>query len=333
MTKIIQRHDTVANWTSVNPVLAAGEMGVETDTNKFKFGDGVTAWNSLAYAAGEGGGDSYTKTETDNLLNTKQDKLTAKAPLKIAEEGVKELDNLKIRLSGYDLTDDFTFKINNTTTGGGAYLITTSYIPCNTADYWSIVIRTKFSNTSPLFYSNNFQDGFYFAADVICLSTNGQIWQYRYNPSLSSIVGTDVYIKYEYTGNSYRTAYSRDDVTYTTINTFNTNAKIKHDISVGIAHSNSSSNYYNGEIYFNDSYYTVNGVKYPFVTETGELTISNTPATTSSLGVVQPDGTSITVNEAGIISGQDVKTFTGYSDTGTLVLKSINGVLQWVAES
>ena len=52
MTKIIQRNDTAANWTSVNPVLAAGEMGVETDTNKFKFGDGGTAWSSLAYASG-----------------------------------------------------------------------------------------------------------------------------------------------------------------------------------------------------------------------------------------------------------------------------------------
>ena len=52
MTKIIQRHDTAANWTSVNPVLAAGEMGVETDTNKFKFGDGTTAWSGLAYASG-----------------------------------------------------------------------------------------------------------------------------------------------------------------------------------------------------------------------------------------------------------------------------------------
>lgn len=52
MTKIIQRHDTAANWTSVNPVLAAGEMGVETDTNKFKFGDGSTVWSGLAYASG-----------------------------------------------------------------------------------------------------------------------------------------------------------------------------------------------------------------------------------------------------------------------------------------
>jgi hypothetical protein len=43
------RNDTAANWTSSNPVLAQGEMGIETDTRKFKFGDGTTAWNSLSY--------------------------------------------------------------------------------------------------------------------------------------------------------------------------------------------------------------------------------------------------------------------------------------------
>ena len=75
-TRIVNRNDTSRLWTAANPVLAVGEMGVETDTNKFKFGDGTTAWSSLAYAAGEGGGgDSYTKTEIDNLLSDKQDKL------------------------------------------------------------------------------------------------------------------------------------------------------------------------------------------------------------------------------------------------------------------
>jgi hypothetical protein len=43
------RNDTAANWISANPILAQGEMGIETDTRKFKIGDGVTAWNSLAY--------------------------------------------------------------------------------------------------------------------------------------------------------------------------------------------------------------------------------------------------------------------------------------------
>ena len=48
------RRDTAANWTSANPTLAIGEMGLETDTKKFKIGDGTTAWNSLAYGGIQG---------------------------------------------------------------------------------------------------------------------------------------------------------------------------------------------------------------------------------------------------------------------------------------
>ena len=51
-TRLQQRRDTAANWTSNNPTLAAGEIGYETDTAKFKIGNGSTAWTSLAYAYG-----------------------------------------------------------------------------------------------------------------------------------------------------------------------------------------------------------------------------------------------------------------------------------------
>lgn len=44
------RYDTAANWTSNNPTLLAGEIGIESDTKKMKVGDGTTAWTSLAYA-------------------------------------------------------------------------------------------------------------------------------------------------------------------------------------------------------------------------------------------------------------------------------------------
>lgn len=58
-TLIQNRRDTAANWTSVNPTLAAGEIGYETDTGKFKMGNGATAWSSLTYfIAGAGGGIS-----------------------------------------------------------------------------------------------------------------------------------------------------------------------------------------------------------------------------------------------------------------------------------
>ena len=60
-TRIILRNDTAANWTLHNPVLKLGEMGIETDTNMFKFGDGVTAWNGLHYA-GKGEADLEIKS-------------------------------------------------------------------------------------------------------------------------------------------------------------------------------------------------------------------------------------------------------------------------------
>lgn len=51
VTQIQIRRGTAAQWTSANPTLASGEFGYETDTGKFKIGDGSTAWNSLSYKA------------------------------------------------------------------------------------------------------------------------------------------------------------------------------------------------------------------------------------------------------------------------------------------
>ena len=45
------RRDTASNWTSADPTLAAGEFAIETDTDKYKIGDGSTAWTSLGYSS------------------------------------------------------------------------------------------------------------------------------------------------------------------------------------------------------------------------------------------------------------------------------------------
>jgi len=55
-TVIKVRAGTAAQWTSANPVLALGEMGVETDTQRSKFGDASTAWASLSYSVGDSSG-------------------------------------------------------------------------------------------------------------------------------------------------------------------------------------------------------------------------------------------------------------------------------------
>ena len=48
-TRIQLKHGLAANWTKKNPVLLAGEMGIETDTLKMKVGDGTSNWNALGY--------------------------------------------------------------------------------------------------------------------------------------------------------------------------------------------------------------------------------------------------------------------------------------------
>ena len=48
-TRIQLKHGLAANWTKKNPVLLAGEMGIETDTLKMKVGDGTTNWTDLGY--------------------------------------------------------------------------------------------------------------------------------------------------------------------------------------------------------------------------------------------------------------------------------------------
>ena len=59
-----QRRDTAANWTSSNPTLAAGEIGYETDTAKFKIGTGSTVWTSLAYSL-----DTVTASSANTFTN------------------------------------------------------------------------------------------------------------------------------------------------------------------------------------------------------------------------------------------------------------------------
>lgn len=57
-TRIKLRRDTAANWTATNPILAAGEPGLETDTGKIKYGNGVSHWNTIEHI----GGDALTNT-------------------------------------------------------------------------------------------------------------------------------------------------------------------------------------------------------------------------------------------------------------------------------
>lgn len=63
--RIQLRRDTASNWVAANPVLLAGEIGIETDTLKFKIGNGDN-WNNIT---------SYANTTPDGLTSSLSDYL------------------------------------------------------------------------------------------------------------------------------------------------------------------------------------------------------------------------------------------------------------------
>lgn len=90
MATIQLRRGTAAAWTSANPTLSSGEIGVETDTLKFKVGNGSTAWNSLSY---EG-----VPLDTDTALAANSDSRAA------SQKAVKAYADARIDDTAYDAT-------------------------------------------------------------------------------------------------------------------------------------------------------------------------------------------------------------------------------------
>ena len=81
--KIQLRRDTSANWTSNNPILAAGEVAFTsdvfytgTDQQRFKIGDGVQTWTQLDYVP-EGGASAYPEHLYLTVVNKTGDNLLA----------------------------------------------------------------------------------------------------------------------------------------------------------------------------------------------------------------------------------------------------------------
>ena len=73
LTRFELRRNLASVWTSTNPILLAGEPGVETDTGQMKVGNGTDRWNSLVYVGKGGGGATgplgFIKS-SDNIYGT-----------------------------------------------------------------------------------------------------------------------------------------------------------------------------------------------------------------------------------------------------------------------
>ena len=86
MATIQIKRGTAADWLAANPVLALGELGLETDTNKLKAGNGTSSWYELQYIAGSGGGGGGGAVTS---VNSK----TGDVVLVKADLGLGEVDN------------------------------------------------------------------------------------------------------------------------------------------------------------------------------------------------------------------------------------------------
>lgn len=62
------RRGTGADWTSKNPILLAGEFGLDTSNSGIKIGDGENPWNQLSYFAGSGGSAINASTTNAGIV-------------------------------------------------------------------------------------------------------------------------------------------------------------------------------------------------------------------------------------------------------------------------
>lgn len=91
MADLIQlRRDTKQRWAEVNPILHEGEPGIEVDTRRMKFGDGVTPWNDLLYGGTDNILDDSVTTEKihDGAVTTPKIADKAITTEKIADEAI-----------------------------------------------------------------------------------------------------------------------------------------------------------------------------------------------------------------------------------------------------
>jgi len=76
------RRGTAAEWAAANPVLAPGEPGLETDTGRFKVGNGIATWSALAVVNALG---SLDQPQTGHIENI--DRLDLASPASTASTG------------------------------------------------------------------------------------------------------------------------------------------------------------------------------------------------------------------------------------------------------
>ena len=107
--------NTRSQWAATNPVLLAGEPGLENDTENLKIGDGRTAWSGLPYFGNPGYWGSFwdTTSQVAALANTAY--AIKLRQVDTASRGIKIISNERITFDHpgiYSIT--FSIQFTNT---------------------------------------------------------------------------------------------------------------------------------------------------------------------------------------------------------------------------
>lgn len=174
------RGDTAANWTGADPVLHNREPGLETDTLKWKVGDGSTSWTGLPYFGGGGGGGidfGVANSGTYLDIETTADD---------GSQGIYLHDTAVTGSPGINLTSDagYVFAEGNSYSGFGSggnevyaayttgvFLVVAGSMVCETTLGAGSVFRVKDSGGNPMLSTTEGVGGIATAPPVSSAST------------------------------------------------------------------------------------------------------------------------------------------------------------------
>lgn len=145
-TRIVLRSDTAENWTSSNPQLLKGEIGVEIDTLKFKFGDGTKQWNDLKYA---GVGSDELNSAIESYINENILGEDGKIKPELLPEGVGSANVYDVTKDALTKSDEEVIKAKvtelkgSTTFGKGDIFIITTNVSDTVYELTGYILASK----------------------------------------------------------------------------------------------------------------------------------------------------------------------------------------------
>ena len=276
------RRGLADDWFDANPTLAPGEIGIETDTNTFKFGDGNTPWNSLDYAL-SGTVDDYillsTKGAANGVASLDSSGFVPASQLPpLAKVTVSAVANQAARLALTAESGDIAIQADNGTT----YVLSAS--PASTNGNWREISATAAISSAIASHEAD-TTGVHGIADtsILVTTTGTQTLTNKTITSPSGLVKSDVGLS-----NVDNTSDENKPVSLATLSALGLKAPLESPALTGTATANN-------------------------LTISGNLTVNGTTSTINS--------TTLTVQDKDIVLGQTSSPTDAGANGGGIVLK------------